>query len=175
MTTACRDLSREQGKPVPRSRRRLHAGSGPGSRLRRRQKGPFSGHIWDTIWRSDRHDRAVEMRNVDAIRELLITEPVEEKLAGRGISSEEAQQLIDNRYAIVANRGRRRRSQRKLDARRLVVGQTNGGRHLTSWLSKQWTRPLGLQSPVGKQPRPSVECLAIDNQRSLDRPGSAAW
>jgi uncharacterized DUF497 family protein len=68
---------------------------------------------------------------VDAIRELLVTEPVEEKLAGRGISSAEAQQLIDNRYVIAANTGRRRRSQRKLDARRLVVGQTNGGRTLT--------------------------------------------
>lgn len=68
---------------------------------------------------------------MDVIRELLVTEPVEEKLARHGISSEEAQQLIDNRYVIVANTGRRRRHQRELDARRLAIGQTNGGRTLT--------------------------------------------
>jgi uncharacterized DUF497 family protein len=67
---------------------------------------------------------------VDEIRELLATPIAAEKLGGRAISIDEAQQLIDNRYVIVRNVGRRRRHEREL-ARRLVIGRTDGGRALT--------------------------------------------
>jgi uncharacterized DUF497 family protein len=65
------------------------------------------------------------------ISELLATDAAAEKLNARGISVEEAQQLVDNRYEILPNRGRARHGRRKLRARRLVVGDTNGGRTLT--------------------------------------------
>ena len=63
---------------------------------------------------------------MDVIHELLATQVAVEKLAARSISIEEAQQLIDNRYAIVRNP-----RQRAMRSRRLVVGRTNGGRALT--------------------------------------------
>jgi hypothetical protein len=66
---------------------------------------------------------------VDAIHELLATNDAADKLGARAISVGEAQQLIDNRYVIVRNRGRRRR--RPELARRLVIGRTDGGRVLT--------------------------------------------
>jgi uncharacterized DUF497 family protein len=66
--------------------------------------------------------------DVDVIHELLATPVAAEKLGARAISIDEAQQLIDNRYVIVRNAGRRRR--REL-ARRLVIGRTDGGRVLT--------------------------------------------
>jgi len=67
----------------------------------------------------------------DAIAELLVTEAALDKLGARGISVEEAQQLVDNRYVILRNAGHGRQSPRQLRARRLVVGHTNGGRTLT--------------------------------------------
>ena len=67
---------------------------------------------------------------MDAIRELLATKDAADKLGARGISIGETQQLIDNRYVIVRNRGRRRAREREL-ARRLVIGRTDGGRTLT--------------------------------------------
>lgn len=67
----------------------------------------------------------------DAIAELLIAEAALDKLGGRGISVDEAQQLVDNRYAILRNRGRGGTVARRPPARRLVVGRTNGGRALT--------------------------------------------
>lgn len=70
-------------------------------------------------------------RRRDAIYELRVTVAAIEKLGARGISVEEAEQLIDNRHAILRNTGRRRRSHQKLDARRLVVGRTDGSRILT--------------------------------------------
>jgi hypothetical protein len=70
-------------------------------------------------------------RGQDAIHEMLVTVAAIEKLAARGISVEEAEQLIDNRYVILRNTGRRRRSHRELHARRLVIGHTDGGRTLT--------------------------------------------
>jgi uncharacterized DUF497 family protein len=67
---------------------------------------------------------------VDVIRELLATRAAMEKLGARAISIEEADQLLDNRYVILKNPGRRRRRGRGL-ARRLVIGRTDGGRALT--------------------------------------------
>lgn len=64
------------------------------------------------------------------IHELLATRVAAEKLGARAISIDEAQQLLDNRYVIARNTGRRRRHEREL-ARRLVIGRTGGGRALT--------------------------------------------
>jgi uncharacterized DUF497 family protein len=65
------------------------------------------------------------------ISELLATDAAAEKLGARGISVEEAHQLPHNNHVTLRNTGRRRRSRRKLDTRRIVVGYTNGGRTLT--------------------------------------------
>lgn len=67
---------------------------------------------------------------MDVIHELLATRVAAEKLGARAISVGEAQQLINNRYVIVRNTGRRRRHEREL-ARRLVIGRTDGGRVVT--------------------------------------------
>jgi uncharacterized DUF497 family protein len=67
---------------------------------------------------------------VGVIHELLATPAAVEKLGARSIAIEEAQQLLDNRYVIYRNLGRRRR-RREERARRLVVGRTDGGRTLT--------------------------------------------
>jgi uncharacterized DUF497 family protein len=67
---------------------------------------------------------------VDEIHELLVAEEAVEKLGARSISVEEAQQLLDNRYLILRDPGRRRRREQGR-ARRLVIGRTNGGRALT--------------------------------------------
>jgi hypothetical protein len=53
-----------------------------------------------------------------------------EKLGARAILIEVAEQLLDNRYVILRNPGRRRR-QGPRTARRLVIGRTDGGRALT--------------------------------------------
>jgi uncharacterized DUF497 family protein len=66
----------------------------------------------------------------DRIAELLVTEAAREKLGRREISIEEVQQLLVNRYVFM-RAGRARRSSGELPARRLVVGQTDGGRSLT--------------------------------------------
>ena len=67
---------------------------------------------------------------MDVIHELLATRIAAEKLGARAISIDEVQQLIETRYVIVRNTGRRRRSEREL-ARRLLIGRTDGGRRLT--------------------------------------------
>ena len=66
----------------------------------------------------------------DRIAELLLTEAAREKLGRREISVEEVQQLLGNRYVFM-RAGRARRTSGELPARRLVVGQTGGGRSLT--------------------------------------------
>jgi hypothetical protein len=67
---------------------------------------------------------------MDVIHELLATTAAVEKLGARAILIEEAQQLLDNRYVIVQNPGRRpRRGQPP--GRRLLIGRTDGGRALT--------------------------------------------
>ncbi|MGH2955141.1 MAG: hypothetical protein ACRDK9_14220 [Solirubrobacterales bacterium] len=59
----------------------------------------------------------------DAIHVLLATDMALDKLGARGISAEEAEQLLRNRHATVRNpRGGKRR---------LLIGRTNGGRTLT--------------------------------------------
>ena len=59
----------------------------------------------------------------DAIQQLLATDVALDKLGARGISAEEAEQLLRNRNATVRNpRGGKRR---------LLLGRTNGGRILT--------------------------------------------
>jgi hypothetical protein len=66
----------------------------------------------------------------DAVRELLITEAAVEKLGRRNISVPEARQLPNNRYVVLRN-PHRQWVERRADHRRLMVGATNGGRHLT--------------------------------------------
>jgi hypothetical protein len=70
-------------------------------------------------------------RRRDTIYELRVTVAAIKKLAARGISVDETEELIDNRYVIRRNTGRRRRNRRKLETRRIVNGRTNGGRALT--------------------------------------------
>jgi hypothetical protein len=70
-------------------------------------------------------------RRRDTIYELQVTHVAIEKLAGHGISVDEAQELPRNRHVTLRNRGRARRSARKLRDRRLLTGKTNGGRALT--------------------------------------------
>ncbi len=70
-------------------------------------------------------------RRRDVIYELRATIAAVEKLAARGISVDETEEMIDNRYVIRRNTGRRRHSSRKLETRRIVTGHTNGGRALT--------------------------------------------
>ena len=70
-------------------------------------------------------------RRRDTIYELRVTHATIEKLAAHGISVDETEELVDNRYVIRRNTGRRRRSRHKLETRRIVTGNTNGGRTLT--------------------------------------------
>lgn len=67
----------------------------------------------------------------DVIYELRATVAAIEKLAARGISVEEAEELPRNNHVTLRNRGRARRSARKLRNRQLLIGETNGGRTLT--------------------------------------------
>jgi hypothetical protein len=67
----------------------------------------------------------------DVIYELRVTVAAIEKLAARGISTQEAEELPRNTHVTLRNTGRRRRGRRKLDARRMLIGHTNGGRALT--------------------------------------------
>jgi hypothetical protein len=70
-------------------------------------------------------------RRRDTIYELRASIAAIEKLAARGISVEEAEELPRNNHVTLRNRGRARRSARKLRDRRLLTGKTNGGRTLT--------------------------------------------
>jgi hypothetical protein len=70
-------------------------------------------------------------RVADVIRELRILERGAKKLGARGISDREAQQIVDNRYAIASNRRGSRRGRRAAGGRRLLIGRTDGGRALT--------------------------------------------
>ncbi|MGI8845827.1 MAG: hypothetical protein ACR2HC_06610 [Thermoleophilaceae bacterium] len=66
----------------------------------------------------------------DAVHELLATDVALGKLGARSIAREEAEQLLRNRHVIVANlRGHPDRPQR--EDRRLVIGDSDGGRMLT--------------------------------------------
>lgn len=67
---------------------------------------------------------------MDVVRELLAIAEAVGKLGARAISIDEAQQLLDNQYVIVRN-PRRGRGQEQAIARRLLIGQTDGGRVLT--------------------------------------------
>lgn len=63
----------------------------------------------------------------DAVHELLATEVALEKLGARNISADEAGQLPRNRHVIVRNP----QGGGEQDKRRLIVGNTDGGRVLT--------------------------------------------
>lgn len=64
------------------------------------------------------------------ISNLLVTEAALDKLGARNISDDEAEQLPRNPHVTVTNvRGQRDRAQPP--ERRVLVGQTNGGRTLT--------------------------------------------
>jgi hypothetical protein len=85
----------------------------------------------------------LDPRRRDTIYELRATVAAIEKLAARGISVDETEELIDNRYVIRRNTGRRRRSRRKLETRRIVTGHTNGGRALTLVVERTKDPPAG--------------------------------
>jgi uncharacterized DUF497 family protein len=64
------------------------------------------------------------------ISQIRATEAAIGKLGARGISQEEAEQLLNNAYVIAQNlRGSARR--RQPEVRRALIGRTNGGRALT--------------------------------------------
>jgi len=66
----------------------------------------------------------------DVVRQLFATEEALDKLGGRGISIGEAEQLLRNRHVLVRNlRGHPDRRQR--EARRLLIGLTDGERVIT--------------------------------------------
>lgn len=65
------------------------------------------------------------------VSELLALDTAAEKLSAHGISAAEAQQLPRNTHVTVRNKGRAQRGRRKLRERRLLIGDTNGGRTLT--------------------------------------------
>jgi hypothetical protein len=86
------------------------------------------------------------------IYELLATDAAAEKLGVRGISVQEAQQLPRNNHVTLRNKGRARRSRRKLPDRRLLVGNTNGGRTLTLVIERtndptRWLIVTGWPTP----------------------------
>lgn len=64
------------------------------------------------------------------VHELVATEAALDKLGARGISDEEAGQLAGNRHVVIENlRGARQRPQPR--ERRMLIGETDGGRVLT--------------------------------------------
>jgi uncharacterized DUF497 family protein len=64
------------------------------------------------------------------ISEVRATEAALSKLGARGISEEEAEQLLNNAFVIASNlRGRAPRRQPR--ERRTLIGRTDGGRVLT--------------------------------------------
>jgi uncharacterized DUF497 family protein len=67
---------------------------------------------------------------VDAVHQLIVNDIASEKIGRRGISDEEALQLIGNSRRIVRNTGRHRRVC-DLRTRKMLIGRTNGGRTLT--------------------------------------------
>ena len=71
----------------------------------------------------------------DEVRELLLTAAALEKLGGRNVSAEEAEQLLHNEHVTVRNP-----SAPDLRTRRLLIGRTDGGRYLTLVL-EQTTDP----------------------------------
>ncbi|MGO9792024.1 MAG: hypothetical protein ACLPZR_28105 [Solirubrobacteraceae bacterium] len=62
----------------------------------------------------------------ESVGELLVTEVALAKLGARSISAEEAEQLPRNAHAIVRNS----RDVEYPAPRRLLIGRTDGGRHL---------------------------------------------
>ncbi|MEA2219714.1 MAG: hypothetical protein QOJ35_2340 [Solirubrobacteraceae bacterium] len=62
-----------------------------------------------------------------AISQLLATDVALDKLGARGISASEVKQLVGNDHVVVRNPGAGGHS----DARRLLIGLTDGGRALT--------------------------------------------
>ena len=63
----------------------------------------------------------------DAVHELLATEVALDKLGTRAISADEAGQLARNRHVVVRNPADPTESGK----RRLLIGETDGGRSLT--------------------------------------------
>jgi uncharacterized DUF497 family protein len=66
----------------------------------------------------------------DAVNQLLATEAALDKLGARGISPAEAEQTIWNRHVVIKNR-RGSLVRPQPDARRLVIGRSDGNRVLT--------------------------------------------
>ena len=71
--------------------------------------------------------RAVVATMGGDVRELLLTEVALDKLGARDISADEAGQLARNRHAIVRHPAERDEP----GPRRLLIGETDGGRTLT--------------------------------------------
>jgi hypothetical protein len=76
----------------------------------------------------------LQLSAVDVIRELLATTAAVRKLAARAISIDETQQLLDNRYLIVRNRGGGR-SREQTIARRPNVDRSRGAHPRTEHLA----------------------------------------
>jgi uncharacterized DUF497 family protein len=76
----------------------------------------------------------------DVVHELLATDVALGKLGARGISADEAEQLVRNEHAIVRNPSATATDPGK---RRLIVGRTDGGRVLTLVVERRSTRPRG--------------------------------
>ncbi len=92
----------------------------------------------------------------DVIHELVATETARNKLGARRISAAEAAQLPRNRYTTLRNP----RDTNKDGKRRLLIGQTDGGRALTlviertvdptTWLIiTGWTATLRERKIIG--------------------------
>lgn len=67
-----------------------------------------------------------------AISQLLATDVALDKLGARGISAGEVQQLVGNEHVVVGNPHAGGQS----DARRLLIGLTDGGRALTTVIER---------------------------------------
>ena len=72
---------------------------------------------------------------MDVVRDLLTTDVAVEKLGRRGISKNEARQLVDSPRVLVRNAGHPQEDHGD-KSRWLLVGLTNGGRALTLVVEK---------------------------------------
>jgi hypothetical protein len=101
-------------------------------------------------------------RRPDTIYELRATVAAIEKLAARGISVEEAEELPRNNHVTLRNRGRARRSARKLRNRRLLIGETDGGRTLTLVIERT-NDPTGWLIVTGWTATPSERRRIVED------------
>jgi len=131
-----RQVSRHRNRPLHAhtTYARIRRGSAsltrrPGARLR--SGSPFRAGLDECPppTRSVR-ERGDDRGVADVVHQLFATEEALDKLGGRGISIGEAEQLLRNRHVLLRNlRGHPDRRQRQ--ARRLLIGLTDGERVIT--------------------------------------------